>query len=124
MKNINEVLHKLAETRLSCPTFIIDELERLYYESDENGMATALLEADLLATKKELAERGRTIARISADLESSVSSQLNMTDKAYRYQKALEEAKTAIQKNLAFANGKDEQALLSAFNHINKALGE
>ncbi|MGF9644056.1 hypothetical protein AAIH69_13700 [Paenibacillus sp. MABNS29] len=38
--------------------------------------------------------------------------------------KALEEAKTAIQKNLAFANGKDEQSLLSAFNHINTALGE
>ncbi|SPY16128.1 Uncharacterised protein [Paenibacillus polymyxa] len=124
MKNINEVLHKLAETRLPCPTFIMDELERLYYESDENGMANALLEADLLATKKELAERDRTLARISADLDTSVSSQLNMTDKAYRYQKALEEAKTAIQKNLAFANGKDEQALLSAFNHINKALGE
>ncbi|MCJ1223360.1 hypothetical protein MT396_25280, partial [Paenibacillus polymyxa] len=63
-------------------------------------------------------------ARISADLDTSVSSQLNMTDKAYRYQKALEEAKTAIQKDLALANGKDEQALLSAFNHINKALGE
>ncbi|KAE8558966.1 hypothetical protein [Paenibacillus polymyxa] len=124
MKNINEVLHKLAETRLPCPTFIMDELERLYYESDENGMANALLEADLLATKKELAERDRTLARISADLDTSVSSQLNMTDKAYRYQKALEEAKTAIQKDLALANGKDEQALLSAFNHINKALGE
>ncbi|WP_068505740.1 hypothetical protein [Paenibacillus kribbensis] len=36
---------------------------------------------------------------------------------------ALKEAKTAIQKNLAFANGKDEQALLSAFNHITTALG-
>ncbi|WP_090738459.1 hypothetical protein [Paenibacillus sp. Mc5Re-14] len=67
MKNINEVLHKLAETRLSCPTFIIDELERLYYESDENGMATALLEADLLATKKELAEKDRTIAKLTKD---------------------------------------------------------
>jgi chromosome segregation ATPase len=74
--------------------------------------------------KKQLAERDRTIARLSADLDTSVSSQIDMTDKAYRYQKALKEAKTAIQKNLAFANGKDEQALLSAFNHINKALGE
>ncbi|WHX37387.1 hypothetical protein QNH38_08070 [Paenibacillus polymyxa] len=71
----------------------------------------------------QLAERNRTIARLSADLDTSVASQLNMTDKAYRYQKAMKEAKTAIQKNLAFAN-KDEQALLSAFNHINKALGE
>ncbi|WP_348624664.1 hypothetical protein ABFT51_07450 [Paenibacillus peoriae] len=71
----------------------------------------------------QLAERDRTIAWLSADLDSSVSSQIDMTDKAYRYQKALEEAKTAIQKNLAFANGKDEQALLSAFNHINTALG-
>ncbi|WP_258297875.1 hypothetical protein [Paenibacillus peoriae] len=62
MKNINEVLRKLAETRLPCPTFIMDELERLYYEAEENGIATALLEADLLATKKELAERDRTIS--------------------------------------------------------------
>ncbi|OMF32346.1 hypothetical protein [Paenibacillus peoriae] len=68
MKNINEVLRKLAETRLSCPTFIIDELERLYYESDENGMATALLEADLLATKKQLAERDRKIAWLTNEL--------------------------------------------------------
>ncbi|MFS8215576.1 hypothetical protein [Paenibacillus polymyxa] len=100
------------------------EIASLQQQADENGMVTALLEADLLATKKELAERDRTLARISADLDTSVSSQLNMTDKAYRYQKALEEAKTAIQKDLALANGKDEQALLSAFNHINKALGE
>ncbi|MMZ60820.1 hypothetical protein D1872_229370 [compost metagenome] len=54
MKNINEVLRKLAETRLSCPTFIIDELERLYYEAEENGMATALLEADLYESKQEV----------------------------------------------------------------------
>lgn len=123
MKDINEVLSKLSAARVGCPNFILNELERLYNEAEENGMATALLEADLFATKKELAERGRTIARLSADLDTSVSSQIDMTDKAYRYQKALEEAKTAIQKNLA-SNGKDEQALLSAFNHINKALGE
>ncbi len=66
MKNINEVLHKLAETKLSCPTFIIDELERLYYESDENGMANALLEADLLSTKKELAEKDWTIKQLES----------------------------------------------------------
>lgn len=71
MKNINEVLRKLAETRLSCPTFIIDELERLYYEAEENGMATALLEADLLSTKKELAERERTIALLRDELEAT-----------------------------------------------------
>ncbi|MEK5085885.1 hypothetical protein MKY98_02900 [Paenibacillus sp. FSL M8-0228] len=40
--------------------------------------------------KKQLAERDRTIARLSADLDSSVSSQIDMTDKAYRFQKALE----------------------------------
>lgn len=72
MRDINEVLHKLAETRLSCPTFIMDELERLYYESDENGMATALLEADLLATKNELAERDRTIAHLRKSLEATL----------------------------------------------------
>ncbi|URJ46400.1 hypothetical protein MF628_000930 [Paenibacillus polymyxa] len=75
MKNINEVLHKLAETRLPCPTFIMDELERLYYESDENGMATALLEADLYEYKEEvsrlreqLAERDRKIEWLTNEL--------------------------------------------------------
>ncbi|MDY8046561.1 hypothetical protein UY416_09670 [Paenibacillus polymyxa] len=87
-----------------------------------NALEAAYAQIDSL--QQQLAERDRTIARLSADLDTSVSSQLNMTDKAYRYQKALEEAKTAIQKDLALANGKDEQALLSAFNHINKALGE
>jgi uncharacterized coiled-coil DUF342 family protein len=87
-----------------------------------NALDAAYAQIDSL--QQQLAERDRTIARISADLDTSVSSQIDMTDKAYRFQKTLEEAKTAIQKNLAFANGKDEQSLLSAFNHINKALGE
>ncbi|MBP1312310.1 putative heme iron utilization protein [Paenibacillus sp. 1182] len=39
---------------------------------------------------EQMAERDRTIARISADLDTSVSSQIDMTDKAYRFQKALE----------------------------------
>ncbi|MEK4428471.1 hypothetical protein MHB54_04340 [Paenibacillus sp. FSL M7-0802] len=86
-----------------------------------NALDAAYAQIDSL--QQQMAERDRTIARLSADLDTSVSSQIDMTDKAYRYQKALKEAKTAIQKNLAFANGKDEQALLSAFNHINTALG-
>ncbi|MBE7901211.1 hypothetical protein G7L40_21070 [Paenibacillus polymyxa] len=99
---------------------LVDSLQQQVNGLNEESLANFQTAAE---RGKQLAERERTIARISADLESSVSSQLNMTDKAYRYQKALEEAKTAIQKNLAFAN-KDEQSLLSAFNHINKALGE
>ncbi|MNW56481.1 hypothetical protein D3C74_341980 [compost metagenome] len=100
---------------------LIDSLQQQVAGLNEESLANFQTAAE---RGKQLAERDRTLARISADLDTSVSSQLNMTDKAYRYQKALEEAKTAIQKDLALANGKDEQALLSAFNHINKALGE
>ncbi|EHS59424.1 hypothetical protein [Paenibacillus sp. Aloe-11] len=101
--------------------------EKAFDNADKNYLKmeheAAELRRQLVSKTDELAERDRTIARLSADLDTSVASQLNMTDKAYRYQKALEEAKAAIQKNLAFANGKDEQSLLSAFNHINTALG-
>ncbi|MDH2334266.1 hypothetical protein [Paenibacillus polymyxa] len=54
MRDINEVLHRLAVTRLGCPTFVLDELERLYNEAEENGMANALLEADLYESKQEV----------------------------------------------------------------------
>ncbi|MGR6764474.1 hypothetical protein ACU1JV_21975 [Paenibacillus sp. T2-29] len=104
------------------------DVQQAKNEAKKNILLPVREVSDLLALvdslQQQLGEKDRTIARLSADLDTSVSSQIDMTDKAYRYQKALEEAKTAIQKNLAFANGKDEQALLSAFNHINTALGE
>ncbi|PNQ79674.1 hypothetical protein, partial [Paenibacillus sp. F4] len=45
---------------------LIDSLQQ---QAEENGMATALLEADLLATKNELAERDRTIARLTEEMK-------------------------------------------------------
>ncbi|MEC0233713.1 hypothetical protein P4H71_05000 [Paenibacillus kribbensis] len=54
MKDINEVLSKLSAARVGCPSFALDELERLYNEVEENGMANTLLEADLYESKQEV----------------------------------------------------------------------
>ncbi|WP_068505741.1 hypothetical protein [Paenibacillus kribbensis] len=71
MNSVKEVRQKLYEKRLCCPTFVMNELERLYNEAEENGMATALLEADLLATKKQLAESDAVIRRLTYKLEEA-----------------------------------------------------
>lgn len=119
MKNINEVLRKLAETRLPCPTFIMDELERLYYESDENGMANALLEADLLSTKKELAERDRTIASLNEESLANFRVAAERGKESTRLLKALEEAETLIAPTPML-----NKKIWMAYTKIKEALGE
>ncbi|WP_179032888.1 hypothetical protein [Paenibacillus kribbensis] len=73
----------------------------------------------------------RTIARLSADLEKSVSSQSVITDKAYRFQKALEESWDAIVDGLSVADMEKRDMLLEPWaslanqrDRIVKALGE
>ncbi|MEC0234052.1 hypothetical protein P4H71_06870 [Paenibacillus kribbensis] len=120
MKDINEVLSKLAAARVGCPNFVLDELERLYNEAEENGMATALLEADLLATKKELAERDRTIAQLQDmdRLHTSGAKQLvqdlhTLRVNRDKLQEALEQAQYHLR----------EGYIISAESIVDEALG-
>ncbi|QYK68291.1 hypothetical protein [Paenibacillus sp. S02] len=80
------------------------ECEQLREQADESGMVTALLEADLLATKKELAERDRTIAQLQEmdRLHTSGAKQLVQDLRTLRVDRdKLQEALDQVQQQIA-----------------------